>query len=70
MNLTKFKITIKELVAIVTFIAAISGTYFTMQVRQDNLEKNMTKLETSINDKLKRIETRTDKIYEILINID
>ncbi len=62
------KLTIKEIIAGIVFIVTISGGWVTMKANQDNMQKQIDKLEKNINEKLNRIEKRTDKIYELLIN--
>lgn len=67
-NKMKLKFTIKEIIAGIVVIASISGTWIAIQIKQDNMQFQINKLEKTINEKLNRIENRTDKIYEILIN--
>lgn len=66
----KLKFTFKEIIAGVIFIGTISGGWVAIQIKQDNMQVQINKLEKSINDKLKQIDDRTDDIYKLLINTD
>lgn len=61
------KINIKELIAIIVFVATISGMWVRQEVKQSYVEKEINRIEKNINEKLTELNTRADDIYKILL---
>ena len=60
------KINIKELIAIIVFVATISGMWVRQEVKQDYVEKEIDRIEKNINEELTKLNARADDIYKLL----
>lgn len=60
------KINIKELIAIIVFVATISGMWVRQEVKQGYVEKEINRIEKNINEELTKLNARADDIYKLL----
>jgi len=64
------KINIKELIAIIVFVATISGMWVRQEVKSDYIEKSVYRIEKDFKDELTKLNKRADNIYDLLVNLD
>jgi|TARA_R100000084_G_C4594682_1_gene120143 hypothetical protein len=74
--MNEFKLDIKFAITMITLIGSMGGFYFTTNWRMEELEKKVVKLEKSndnlirLEERVKTIQSKTDEIYKVLLNIN